>query len=236
MKLLIIRPHPGNDASAKRAREAGFDVIQFPFFEVRSRAWQAPDPSGYDALLITSANAIRHAGPQLGALRHLPVHAVGVRSGEEARQAGLSVQSEGTGDAAQALQAAADAGHRRLLWLAGEDHQQLAPPSDMIVDQRVVYASVPVEPDSAMAEAVRSSDVIALHSARAARRLAALVDQWQYRRAEIAIACFSEAIADTAGSGWRAVAIADRPVDSALLSAVRCLATVEGETNIRDAH
>lgn len=236
MKLLIIRPQPGNDASAKRAREAGFDVIQFPFFEVRSRAWQAPDPSGYDALLITSANAIRHAGPELGAMSHLPVHAVGVRSADEARQAGLKVHSEGTGDAAQALQAAADAGHNRLLWLAGEDRQQLVPPVGMTVDQQVVYASVPIDPDIAMAEAVRSTDVIALHSARAARRLAALVDQWQIPRTSIVIACFSEAIADTAGSGWRAVAIADRPEDSALLSAVRCLATVEGETNIRDAH
>ena len=112
MKLLIIRPQPGNDASAKRAREAGFEAVQFPFFEVQPRLWSAPDPSGYDALLITSANAIRHAGAQLDVLRHLPVHAVGVRSGEKARQAGLGVQSEGTGDAAQALQVAADAGHQ----------------------------------------------------------------------------------------------------------------------------
>jgi len=236
MKLLIIRPQPGNDASAKRAREAGFEAVQFPFFEVQPRLWSAPDPSGYDALLITSANAIRHAGAQLDVLRHLPVHAVGVRSGEKARQAGLGVQSEGTGDAAQALQVAADAGHHRLLWLAGEDHQQLVPSVGMTVDQRVVYASIPLKPDNAMAEAVRSGDVIALHSARAARRLAALVDQWQIPRTSIVIACFSKAIAEAAGSGWRAVVIADRPVDSALLSAVQCVATIGGQTNIRDAH
>ncbi|RDV01600.1 uroporphyrinogen-III synthase [Sphingorhabdus pulchriflava] len=236
MNLLIIRPQPGNDASAKRAREAGFKVTQFPFFKVRACPWSAPDPARYDALLITSANAIRHAGPQLDMLRHLPVHSVGVRSGDQARQAGLGVQSEGTADAAQALQAAADAGHHRLLWLAGEDHQHLAPPPDMIVDQRVVYASVPLEPDSAMAEAVLRSDVIALHSARAAQRLAALVEQWQYPRTAITIACFSQAISDAAGPGWRAVVIAERPEDSALLSAVQCLATVSDEANIRDAH
>ena len=236
MKLLIIRPQPGNDASAKRARDAGFDVIQFPFFEVRGSAWQAPDPSGYDALLITSANAIRHAGPELGAVRHLPVHAVGVRSADEARQAGLKVDSEGTGDATQALQAAADAGHNRLLWLAGEDRQQLVLPVRMTVDQRVVYASAPIKPDISMAEAVRSSDIIALHSARAAVRLGSLLNQWALDRANFTIACFSQAIADAAGSGWRAVAIADRPEDSALLSAARCLATVGGETNIRGAH
>ena len=236
MKLLIIRPQPGNDASAKRVREAGFDVTQLPFFEVRACPWSAPDPSEYDALLITSANAIRHAGAQLDMLRHLPVHAVGVRSGDQARQAGLGVVSEGSGDAAQALQAAIVAGHHRLLWLAGEDHQRIAPPAQLTVEQRVVYASVPIQPDSAMAEAVRSSDVIALHSARAARRLAALVDQWQYPRTAITIACFSQSIADAAGSGWRAVAIAERPEDSALLSAVQCLATVGDETKIRDAH
>ena len=230
MKILIIRPQPGNDASAARARAAGFDPVQLPFFEVRARIWNAPDPANFDALLITSANAIRHAGPQLDALRQLPVHAVGARSADEARRSGLAVQSEGTSDAAYALQAAADAGHHRLLWLAGEDHQKLAPMPSMTIDQRIVYASVPIEVDDAIADAVRSSDVVALHSARAADRFARFVAASGLDRRCIRLAAFSLAIAEAAGPGWRAVAVADRPDDQALLSAATALDRVSPVT------
>ena len=59
MKLLIIRPEPGASISAERAREAGMTPVVLPFFEVQAVAWQQPDPADYDALLLTSANAVR---------------------------------------------------------------------------------------------------------------------------------------------------------------------------------
>ena len=83
--LLLLRPEPGLSASAERARSLGLDVITAPLFGVEPVVWQLPTPATYDALLLTSANAIRHGGDGLAQLKHLPVHAVGSATAEAAR-------------------------------------------------------------------------------------------------------------------------------------------------------
>jgi uroporphyrinogen-III synthase len=59
-----------------------------------------------------------------------------------------------------------------------------------------------------------SDSVVLVHSPRAGRRLAELVES----RGSIAIAAISKAAADAAGSGWAEIAIADQPSDEALLA------------------
>lgn len=227
MKILIIRPQPGNDASAARAREAGFTAIQLPLFEVRARNWDAPDPAHFDALLITSANAVRHAGPQLNIFLALPVHAVGSNSARVAAAAGLKIATIGTAGVASALENARVAGHRRLLWLTAEDQMASEAPADMQVDPRIVYASEPASLDDNADEKLREADIVALHSARAARQFADWVGQVGLDRNRFYLAAFSHAIAKAAGEGWRGIAIADRPEDQALLSAVHALVRVD---------
>ena len=61
-KLLLLRPEPGLSASAERARALGLEVIACPLFAIEPVEWEAPDPADYDALLLTSANAVRHGG------------------------------------------------------------------------------------------------------------------------------------------------------------------------------
>ncbi|MBP6379952.1 MAG: uroporphyrinogen-III synthase [Sphingorhabdus sp.] len=223
MKLLIIRPQPGNDASAKRAREAGFDPVQLPFFEVRARGWDAPDPSHFDALLITSANGVRHAGAGLDIYSALPVHAVGRNSADAVAAKGLTLASTGTKGVDEALQMAIAAGHHRLLWLTGEDQTRFEAPESLQIETRIVYAAEPAELPSDARFIVASADMVALHSARAARNFAEFVDAHGLSRTNIRLAAFSEAIADAAGPGWQSIAIACHPSDEALLSAARAL-------------
>ena len=78
--VLVLRPEPAATATAEKARSLGLEPIVVPLFEIQRVAWDAPDPSAFDALLLTSANAIRIGGDQLQALRGLPVHAVGDRT------------------------------------------------------------------------------------------------------------------------------------------------------------
>jgi uroporphyrinogen-III synthase len=219
MKLLIIRPQPGNDASAARAKAAGFEPVQLPFFVVQPRIWEAPEASSYDALLITSSNAVRHAGPALSSLSGLPVHAVGRVSADAAREAGLKLASVGLKGAAEAIAAAQAAGHRRLLWLAGEDRTELSVPAGLRVDERIVYASQAetLPPDAA--QVVAHCPIVALHSPRAARAFAAFVETKALEKQNFVIAAFSPAIAAAAGEGWGGVAQAEHPEDAALLSA-----------------
>ena len=58
-RLLVLRPEPGASATAGRARTLGLDPVLMPLFEIEPIAWTAPDPAGFDALLLTSANAVR---------------------------------------------------------------------------------------------------------------------------------------------------------------------------------
>jgi len=75
--LLVLRPEPGAAATLARAVAAGWQAIAAPIFNIVPLPWAAPDPADHDALMLTSANAVRQAGDALRLYRHLPVYAVG---------------------------------------------------------------------------------------------------------------------------------------------------------------
>ena len=97
MRLIVIRPQPGCDATLTVARDLRLDAYGFPLFEVAPVAWEAPDPAEVDALLIGSANAVRHAGGQLQLYAGKPAYAVGRATAEVAQQAGLAIAMVGNG-------------------------------------------------------------------------------------------------------------------------------------------
>ncbi|SOB80382.1 uroporphyrinogen-III synthase [Sphingomonas guangdongensis] len=203
--LGVLRPEPGNAATAARIAGLGHRTLRLPLFAVTPVAWEAPDPGDFDALLLTSANAVRHGGDQLAGLRALPVIAVGAATARAARDAGLTVTQIGeAGVAALRLPP-------RVLHLAGREHHAVPE-----ADTRIVYDSVALSPDLS-----GLSDGVALvHSPRAGARLAKLVAE----RRGIAVAAISPAAAAAAGSGWRAIAVADRPDDVATIAAALTLA------------
>ena len=86
-RLVILRPEPGASATADAARGMGLDPVRMPLFRIEPIAWDAPEASGFDGLLLTSANAVRQAGDKLQALRGLRVYAVGEATGNAARNA-----------------------------------------------------------------------------------------------------------------------------------------------------
>ena len=205
--LLLLRPEPGLSASAERARSLGLDVITAPLFGVEPVVWRLPTPANYDALLLTSANAIRHGGDGLGQLKHLPVHAVGSATAEAARKAGFTIASVGEAGVAALLDTLpADLA---LLHLAGQDRHDVA--TDRRIDVRIVYRSV------AIAESrLPPFDglVIAVHSPRAGARLV----EFAGARPAAAIAAISAAAAAACGPGWLSVDIAAAPDDASLLA------------------
>jgi uroporphyrinogen-III synthase len=206
-KLLLLRPEPGLSASAERAREMGLEVVTCPLFRVEPVEWSAPDIAGYDGLLLTSANAIRHGGHGLEALKSLAVHAVGAATAEAAEEAGFDVVAIGSGDLGDLL--AELPSSLRLLHLAGEDRRHA--PGDRKIDALIVYRSVPIDaPDLPNLEGL----VAAVHSPRAGRRLAEL----GAARDRTAIAAISAAAAEACGGGWERVEVAERPDDSSLLA------------------
>ena len=77
--IFVIRPEPGLQSTLQGARDMGLAVVGMPLFEVLPLRWPAPDATGFDALLLGSANAVRHGGDALEQYRDLRVHDLVVR-------------------------------------------------------------------------------------------------------------------------------------------------------------
>jgi uroporphyrinogen-III synthase len=207
--VIVLRPEPGASATVARARARGLDAISMPLFEVEAVAWAAPDPAEFDALLLTSANAVRHGGTALEAFRTLPVHAVGAATAEAAREAGFTIAGSGT-DGVDALLESLEP-ELRLMHLCGEDRRTAANPRQAI-KAIPVYRSRAIDPPPGLEQA--NGAVVLAHSPRAGQRLAELIAD----RGSIAIAAISSAAAEAAGTGWGEIHIALEPSDDALLA------------------
>jgi len=210
--LLLLRPEPGLSASAARAGTLGLEVIRCPLFEVEPIGWDVPDPAKYDALLLTSANAVRHAGQGLERLKSLPAHAVGEATAAAASDAGLRVVNAGWGGGVELLATLPPSA--RLLHLTGEHRS----PQDSghPIDVRIVYRSAVIDE---VALPLLEGLVAAVHSPRAGARLAELATL----RDRTAIAAISRAAADACGEGWERIEIAVRPDDVSLLAVAAML-------------
>ena len=215
--LLIVRPEPGAAKSAAHAEMLGLDPVVAPIFTVQPLDWQAPDPASVDALMLTSANAVRHGGPGVAGLLHLPCYAVGEGTAAEARSCGFSEVRVGSGDGAALAALVAAEGIGRALHLCGSDHKAVEAPG-LAITRRIVYAAEPIVPlPTAAGEALAQGALVLIHSSRSGRHFAALVDEAGFARDRIRLAAISEAAAGAAGEGWGEKAIAKAPRDEALL-------------------
>ncbi|MEG3176884.1 uroporphyrinogen-III synthase [Sphingomonas sp. RB3P16] len=224
--LAVLRPEPGNAATCARAAAAGFATLSLPLFAVQAMPWAVPDLAAYDALLLTSANALRFGGPALAGLQTLPVLAVGAHTAAAARAAGFDVMASGSGDSADIVALAAAQGVRHALHLTGRDRTLEV--GGIVASIVAVYESAEIALASDAARQLTGTTAL-LHSARAARRLGALLANAGIDRSAVALAAFSPAIMAAAGSGWRAIATATAPDDDALFAAVRTLPVTTGD-------
>jgi uroporphyrinogen-III synthase len=220
LPLLVLRPQPGHDATLAAARALGIEAVSAPLFAIEARPWVPPAPDTVDALLIGSANAIRHAGPALASFAGKPVHAVGETTARAARAVGLAVASVGAGG----LQAVLDGLTRtRLLRLAGEERLALTPPPGVTMTEQVVYAArtLPLPHGAArlMLTHALPGLAVALHSAAAATHLAHEMTRLGLPRHRLHLVALGPRIAQAAGNdGWAAIHIAPAPDERSLLA------------------
>lgn len=210
MRLIVLRPPERAAGTLGRIAEAGGEGTNLPLFALEPLAWAAPDPTAFDALALTSANAVRLAGPKLVSLSGLAAWAVGEATAVAAREAGLHIAHTGRAGATALFAAMAEAGISRALWLAGEDHRP-APPAPALTTIET-YRAAPLAIDTA----TLAGAVVLVHSPRAAARLAELVTP--SLRPAIHLAAISRTAADAAGTGWANIAVAPLPSDAALVA------------------
>ncbi|MGF7155945.1 uroporphyrinogen-III synthase [Novosphingobium gossypii] len=219
--ILILRPEPGASATLAAAHDCELKARAIPLFTVRPLVWAPPAADTIDALLLGSANTLRHGGPALAAYRSLPAYCVGETTAEAARRAGLEVAATGHGGL-QNLLGVLRPDHRRLLRLAGRERVDLDIPAGVTITLREVYASEALPMPTGLADALggwgADGPVALLHSGEAAARFAALVDEAGLDRACIRLAAIGPRVAARAGTGWADLRSASRPDDAALLA------------------
>lgn len=212
--VIIVRPEPGASATAQRAAALGLEPRTVPLFAIEPVAWAVPDVAAHDALLLTSANAVRHAGPGLAKLASLPCHAVGAATAAAARAAGLNVVAVGVTGAQPLVAAMTSSGHRAILWLAGEERSAIDAGPGRITPL-ACYRATEIADPIGWAAAIDRPAVLLLHSARAARRAAALAGAARNHLIALGI---SDVVSAAAGTGWEASHAAPYPDDAEMLA------------------
>jgi uroporphyrinogen-III synthase len=182
---LITRPVAGAEALAAAVAAAGFIPILAPLLEIVPHLPVVfPDTTGVQALLFTSATAVRLFA-QAVPVRTLPAYTVGDATAAAAALAGFASVISAHGDGATLARLAAarlDPAHGRVVHVSGEhlafDACAALARQGFTTERRVLYASRPVSslPEEAV-RALLAGEVAAVlfFSARTATTFAKLV-------------------------------------------------------------
>jgi uroporphyrinogen-III synthase len=121
MRILVTRPREQGEATAARLAALGHEALAAPLLTI-ARTDETPPAGPFDALIVTSANAV----PALAGFdKTLPVFAVGERTAALVRAAGFANAGAAAGDGASlaALAASSLPPGARLLHAAGRDRK-----------------------------------------------------------------------------------------------------------------
>lgn len=125
MRLLIIRDEAGAERTALALRARGHEPIVAPLFGIEILSEVDPEDGPWDAILLTSVNALRGVCTWVrnGRWRDLPAFAVGDRTAQAMREQGFTAVTSATGDVNDLadLIVARLTPPARLLYLAGEE-------------------------------------------------------------------------------------------------------------------
>ena len=124
MAILVTRPHPDDETTARALRDRGFEVLRAPMLRFEPIPFQDDADARYGAVIVTSANALRAIAPHLEGSRllNLPLFAVGEHTAAAAREAGFD----------EVIASKGDAGALRDLVLAAAKSKQLKKSSPLL--------------------------------------------------------------------------------------------------------
>src|SRR6201986_4130195 len=239
MAVLVTRPHPDNEAPAATLRGRGFEVLLAPMLRFEAQAFQDDADARYDAVIVTSANALRgfEQHPSGRKLLKLPLFAVGEHTAEAARRAGFDKVIPANGDVAALREAVLGSVKAKelkkastLLYLAGADlARDLA--GDLgergfTVVTHTTYRMIPVSDlprEASDGFAANQVGAVLHYSRRSARAFlqAARTAGVEISALAIPQCCISDAVASIVrDAGATQVLTASRPDENALLDAL----------------
>ncbi|MCU4178412.1 uroporphyrinogen-III synthase [Bosea sp. BH3] len=231
MRVFVFRPEPDAERTARIVADHGFEPMVAPLFKVVRLSDIAPEGS-FDAIVLTSGNAVPMLAEGPADWRDLPVFTVGARTAAKVREAGLDDARSADGDRndlidliGRTLPAPA-----KLLMIAArdrkEDVSERLKAAGYDVALWTAYAAEPVSalPEDAIA-ALRLGKVdAALHySARGARTFIALAQAAGVVDAAMElthVTLSADVASPLIASGASTVLVAEYPEEAAMLSAL----------------
>jgi len=230
MRVLITRPRDDSAATAARLAAMGAEAVIEPLLDIRFTPGPAPDLRGVQAVLVTSANGVR-AFAAATPVRGVPVLAVGDASAAEAKRLGFTAVRSAGGDVATLAHLAettlAPQGGALLHVAANAEAGDLSgrlAAAGFDVRKARLYESCPVKGLSpTLVESLKSAriDAAVFFSPRTARTFVTLARTAGVSGDLRSVAAYalSPAVAEELrAADWRAVRVAPRPEQDALLA------------------
>ena len=220
--IWITRARPGAEATARRVEALGLTALIDPLLEIDVLKPEI-DLSGVAALAFTSANGVE-AFARLTVARDLPVFVVGETTARAARAAGFADPFSADGDV-EALAALIARSRPGPVLCVGAREPAADLPERLQVEgvsarAVAVYAALDRSPAPETLAAMAGFGAVLLHSPRAARDLANILERTP--APALGALCLSRAVADPLAAALSegrvgSVAFASRPRESALL-------------------
>src|SRR6478735_380492 len=182
MRVFVFRPRPDAERTARAIADHGFEPLVAPLFEVVRLSDETPAGS-FDAIVLTSGNALPALTEGPATWRDLPVFTVGARTAAKVREAGLDDARSADGDRNDLIELIRRTlpTPAKLLMIAGRDRKEDVPDrlreAGYEVTLWTAYAAEPVSvlPEDTQAALRHGGGGAALHySARGARTFIAL--------------------------------------------------------------
>lgn len=228
--MLVTRPDPDASDTAARLGALGIEGVACPLLVHQTLEVSLPDPKGFAAIAVTSANALRALDERgvLARYLELPLYAVGNRTAAMARELGFAEVTSAQGafaDLAELLVHIPLAGP--IFYPAARDMsadlgKSLAPFGRMVITAEV-YAMNPVVtlPEGIVGRLGDGEIEAALfYSKRTAQTFVRLVERDLDRslRAQFGVLCLSEAVAaPLLDAHFVRVGLADHPSEEAMM-------------------
>jgi uroporphyrinogen-III synthase len=224
LRIAITRPLEDAVVLKAKLEALGHETILAPLLTIVPLPGVTLSDGGWQAVAITSANAIRAASASmLERLRSLPMLTVGPQSAQAARHAGFTDVQEAGGDAAglaKHIAANRDSGRGPILYLSGReqaaDFAGLLGESGFTVERLVLYEA---EPAKVLPPDIRKTDAVLLYSPRTARVWIDLARQETLDLAAIRHFCLSANVAAILPAG-SSIIVAARPTESAMIEVI----------------
>jgi uroporphyrinogen-III synthase len=227
VRMLVTRPEPDASETALKLSALGIEPVVEPLLRYETLTTTLPDPKGFAALVLTSANALR-ALEQRGVIaiyRHLKTYTVGDRTAAAARKLGFADVVSAEGDARDLVALLAEAGLAGpVLYPAARERsanlgKALARHGVMVITTEI-YGMAPANALTAPARAAIELGQIAaalFFSRRTAETFIDLTTEVAGRK-ELSLLCLSETVAAPfVKAHFGRVNLSDHPSEEAML-------------------